>query len=777
MAKVNSNDKLKKKVIIFKIKDKYNVPYTKINLNFNSLKDKEFKEYWKKIKIKFPKLVLHPLFTAISPKAINELVDKAIKLTPSYKPTNFLNFFYATIDINDYGNHLSLIITDLANSELFESIQVKEEITVPSQVFPENEEKYRNGEQGYLNPANLNPTGIDANAAWNERDIVQNYIGDGTGINFIDIEFGWHFNHEDLTLPDTTTLNMVNRSDQEHGTSVLGIVAAKNNTTGCIGIAPNCVVSTIGIPYNPALGDDIHNAIAFALNSFRSGIIHEGDVILLEVENGGMPLETMLGIPELITLMTALKLIIIEPAGNGGFDLDSTPSLNSVNPATFIETGAIVIGGASKIGLTRNDGASCFGNRVNCFAWFDGVTAASGPAIDDYTNNFNGTSAAGAIIAGTAVVIQSISYFKFGRKLIPEQMRALLSNPALGTPSNNPASDKIGCMPDLNKIINRLNNPEKDIYIRDNIYDIGDRHNGLICISPDIITCNSQILPISDAVALYGNNSGTENSYFLGDSYIINNQDNYIYVRVKNKSHTDDAKDVEIKMYYSEVATLITPDRWNYIGSRIIDVVPAGNILTVTENPITWHRTDVPAAGHYCYICIISNTDDPAPLADQIDLASDIDNFYNLIRNNNNITWKNFNVVDVSPSFTGLLALPFLLVGDKHEKKKFDLYFTAVLPEDAIIQFEFPVSIRELFKDKGFEITPKSKDTAYIEWKKYKLLEINDLMFPQGLASECKIKIRFKTGTNYLNDYQISVTQVYNNNIIGKITWQIKPKL
>jgi hypothetical protein len=56
------------------------------------------------------------------------------------------------------------------------------------------------------------------------------------------------------------------------------------------------------------------------------------------------------------------------------------------------------------------------------------------------------TSSASAIIAGAAIVVQSIVAASGKRRLSPAQMRDILSN-------NGTASDRIGVMPDLKKII------------------------------------------------------------------------------------------------------------------------------------------------------------------------------------------------------------------------------------------------------------------------------------------------------------------------------------
>jgi serine protease len=63
--------------------------------------------------------------------------------------------------------------------------------------------------------------------------------------------------------------------------------------------------------------------------------------------------------------------------------------------------------------------------------------------------------------------------------------------------------------------------------------------------------------------------------------------------------------------------------------------------LGVTVSPaIPW--SSVPAPGHYCFVGVVGNALDPAP-----DPATLFDwtTYQQYLRQNNNVTWRNFNVV------------------------------------------------------------------------------------------------------------------------------------
>ena len=62
-------------------------------------------------------------------------------------------------------------------------------------------------------------------------------------------------------------------------------------------------------------------------------------------------------------------------------------------------------------------------------------------------------------------------------------------------------------------------------------------------------------------------------------------QGNYIYTRALNQSGND-ATDVEVTLIWSEVATIVTPDLWNLIGTTVIPNIPVGEVFTVSDENI-----------------------------------------------------------------------------------------------------------------------------------------------------------------------------------------------
>jgi serine protease len=203
-----------------------------------------------------------------------------------------------------------------------------------------------------------------------------------------------------------------------------------------------------------------------------------GDVLLLETQfwprDDGTPLpaEVRAAIFDSIRLGSALGIVMVEPAGNGWQDLDTltdTGGRQALNrhSAGFQDSGALMVGAARSTVPHSRLASSNFGSRVDCYAWGEAVdtltTDPTGTATDRYTSYFGGTSAAAAILAGAALIVQSAAQARLGFRLSPRQLRAVLSDPAHGTASSDPAVDQIGVMPDLRKILQNLRNVTADL--------------------------------------------------------------------------------------------------------------------------------------------------------------------------------------------------------------------------------------------------------------------------------------------------------------------------
>lgn len=362
-------------------------------------------------------------------------------------------------------------------------------------------------DQKYLRPA---PQGIGAEYAWDAGY-------SGAGLLLIDVERGWRFGHEDLPTGQGTLFygnNLDLPTVQDHGTSVLGIVTAIDGppapdpadpAQGVVGAAPGADVGASSRVNDETEYDLVGAIIRAALHS------PPPDVLLIEVQlnfkieiagdvrYSQYPVELLPPYWTAIWIATTLGVSVVEPAGNGstgtiiqqapggGINLDEVSQdaalathvasgksdwnkpgavLEELDPTKpgFCDSGAIMVGAAyeaveavgTKAGhraIDEDDWGSNYGGRVNCYAWGENVRTTAGDG--GYRGDFGGTSSASAIVAGAALLVQEMHIKLKGDRASPEDLRALLSDPAVNTPHVG-FERPIGVMPDMKRIRRKI---------------------------------------------------------------------------------------------------------------------------------------------------------------------------------------------------------------------------------------------------------------------------------------------------------------------------------
>jgi serine protease len=131
------------------------------------------------------------------------------------------------------------------------------------------------------------------------------------------------------------------------------------------------------------------------------------------------------------------------------------------------------------------------------------------------------------------------------------------------------------------------------------------------------------------------------------------------------------------------VSTLVTPDMWHLIGiTAPVDISQGRHAHR--GGPLTWPNAEIPSTGHYCFVRFTDHPQDPAPPQPPSTAEINCDAFRDFIRNHNNVTWRNFNVVaDLPQSGGDPVVLPFLIAGTTDRAREFDLEVIRRLPAGA----------------------------------------------------------------------------------------------
>lgn len=336
--------------------------------------------------------------------------------------------------------------------------------------------RFRSTKISHLSPA---PCGINAEWAWGKPGGVGAWHGEDDRhgkVRLIDVEAAWQLDHNallHLQVPPPLSGWMDQAPRRiSHGTAVLGIVGGKvpdqEEEASPMGICPEARVFVASHFRGDPNHTHVTNVLLEALEVLRCG-----DVVLLEVtaleDKKGLlaqrPVERDIAVRHAIRLLAGVGIVVIEAAGNADDDLDSLSTDNDSadlnDPRPGADSGAILVGGchaAPGPDGAHRWGGSNYGARVDCYAWAEDVpTSGCDPQKQStrcdpriHYQYFGGTSAASAIIAGAAVLAQSLYRSTSGRPLTPRELRDLFSDPDNGTPA--PANDQIGVMPDLEKV-------------------------------------------------------------------------------------------------------------------------------------------------------------------------------------------------------------------------------------------------------------------------------------------------------------------------------------
>lgn len=293
------------------------------------------------------------------------------------------------------------------------------------------------------------------------RASVSQYAGhDGNGVSLVSMENNpWNSSH--VNLPDVSFHEGDKTySGEDHDTSSVGIMAAKDIGTGIRGLSWNARMG-----YAKWQVNNLYNMIP-RLNA--------GDVVQMGMQTGGgeitgctsscyVPQENAAAYYDVIKALTDKGVHVIQAAGNGNINLDHT-AFNGKFDLKKRDSGAI-IAGAFCANNGKKASFSTWGTRVTSASWgcWDVVTTGYGGLHNvknaEYTGSFSGTSSANPIIAGVVASLSGIAK-AHGIRVSPIQMRQILQETGTSLAAGDTA--KIGTHPNMAKAVVKIMELKED---------------------------------------------------------------------------------------------------------------------------------------------------------------------------------------------------------------------------------------------------------------------------------------------------------------------------
>ena len=203
--------------------------------------------------------------------------------------------------------------------------------------------------------------------------------------------------------------------------------------------------------------------------------------------------------------------------------------------------------------------------------------------------------------------------------------------------------------------------------------------------------------------------------------------------------------------------------------------MPPGDTLTVSD-AILWAASDNPGHGHYCFIAIVSCAKDPAPPALYF---RDVDDYVAYVRDENNVTWRNFDVIDPTSSTSGSM-MGIVIPGADEGDTAFQIIVDAALPPGFRPVIVVPGFLhRVLGRPHPPRPTFGHDEDVPIECAPNGVTELGAGTFPKRMRAQCHLRLQVPDGYRIghvepkLAGSRISIIQRYEGVEVGRFTWVI----
>ncbi len=299
-----------------------------------------------------------------------------------------------------------------------------------------------------------------------------------------------------------------------------------------------------------------------------------------------------------------------------------------------------------------------------------------------------------------------------------------------------------------------------DLYIRDSEADNGEQStHDIHWTSPDIWVRNN---PPSDP-----SDPGITDNPEQGHQSPINDQPNYLYVRVHNRgSQEAPANTFTVEVFHCDPGTgMIWPNHFNSMGSLYItESIPAGGSVRV--GPFVWTPS---ITNHECLLAAVDGPMDPT-ITRTVTGAVD---HWKIVKYDNNIGQRNVSPYNAVPG--GKIKTSFVIRGTTKQSINSLVIDSKAFPDDTKFTLRFSNKISDGTKGKE-NVDLISRTSLYSTYtlmgsKIGKLIE-----FPMKASEESVISliIDFSNKAKHLERYPLIISQYQDGIVAGRVTIDVK---
>jgi hypothetical protein len=424
-----------------------NLIYTTTHKNILSVNQNNKNE----IESKFERLInllnryntkIESLFLNIDTAYVYGLMFSANKEN-GFVGSNLLNYFLVEIEEERADEFEKFFDDSIGNIKIVETFYRRGEISSPGGVGTADNDAINT----LINRSNIPTVAIHTNGSSKRQ------------IKVLDFEQGWGLNEPGISRFNGTLIRGGGHnytSGANHGDQTLQVLAGNpSNLNYFKGICPFANIELGSTRFNNSgekreaalvavLGNNRllieilqnNNIAVNSLDLSKSANLKQGDIVLLEMQakknfyckgstsqsTNLLPVEIEKAMFDIIQYATNSNIIIIEAAGNGKVNLDNIDLNKPLSKKPYAhfskDSGAIIVSN-EKSGSDGNTGS-----KVNIYMNYSIDTES-----DSWGDDFAGSSAASAIVAGMAAILQQTRLNQGKSPLLPSDLKTRLKNP------------------------------------------------------------------------------------------------------------------------------------------------------------------------------------------------------------------------------------------------------------------------------------------------------------------------------------------------------------